>query len=44
MDPYSTGEKHPEDRLADKGAMDVAAQLTAGSDTTVDPQKALGLR
>lgn len=41
-------EKHQggrlEDRAVDKHAIDVAAQLTAGSDMTVDPQVSLRLR
>jgi len=41
-------EKHQEGRLENKAvgkdAVDVAAQLTAGSDMTVDPQVSLRLR
>jgi hypothetical protein len=41
-------EKHQQGRLenraVDKDAVDVAAQLTAGSDMTVDPQVSLRLR
>jgi hypothetical protein len=41
-------EKHQggrlENRAVDKDAVDVAAQLTAGSDMTVDPQVSLRLR
>jgi hypothetical protein len=33
-----------ENKVVDKDAVDVAAQLTAGSDMTVDPQMSLRLR